>query len=819
MTEPVKAESNLSVLLKSFSLEAAAWFRERPFVQEFHGFIQEFFDPERLQKAEWEDFQALSHRLHSLNSLAIAKGNAFGKPNYNIELYRSSFRFLAHGPGTVEERMRLFMTDNQAYASKFLGKSVVSELIGQLFGDRFVSMNRRDLDAAEYLGIHPSYPKGADFPAKFTRFNEALAPLFKQYQEVVGSRAGVPIGLEVDQFLSWVYETRLPKKVTEPKNGQTKGPQVWVFAPGPQAKYWEECLHDKVAVMGWDELGSLDAYGSKEAIQARLSELWPTDGEQTNNARANWEFCHVMKDGDLVLVKRGNKKIIGAGRVSGEYRYDPTRQEYKHVRDMKWTHQGEWAVPDDGTLATKTLTNITRYKEFTAKLLEDIGIEDAAIDKSSAISHFWLNCSPEIWRISECSEGDEETYTTHNEDGNKRQVAACFREAKPGDLVIGYETSPIRKVTTLLEVGQGIHEDSAEGEVISFRVLKQLKEARSLEDLRAIKGLADCSPVMEKRQGSLFRITKPEYEAILGVEQEVDPGDQQEELVEEGYAVEDALEGLFFSESEVRTWLRQWAEGKNLILQGPPGVGKTFVAYRLAYALMKAEDKRRVAFIQFHQSYGYEDFVQGYRPTKDKGFEVRKGTFYEFCLRAKEERTKPYVFIIDEINRGNISKIFGELLMLIEMDKRGERHALKLTYQDEGQTFFIPENVYILGLMNTADRSLAVVDYALRRRFRFATLKPALDSPAFREHLSDACKDEVLAGKVIDKIGALNAEISEDTANLGPGFCIGHSYFCGLESREAYREVIEYQVGPLLFEYWFDAPKRAEACVKALLDL
>jgi hypothetical protein len=296
-----------------------------------------------------------------------------------------------------------------------------------------------------------------------------------------------------------------------------------------------------------------------------------------------------------------------------------------------------------------------------------------------------------------------------------------------------------------------------------------------------------------------------------------DPGEVEVEVDNE-YSIEDALDGLFLDETVFREWLQQWKDGKNLILQGPPGVGKTFMARRLAYSIMGVRDPKRVAMVQFHQSYGYEDFVQGYRPGVDR-FELRNGTFYEFCLKAKESpRDQPFVFIIDEINRGNLSRILGELLMLIEPDKRGETHALRLAYQAEGQTFFVPENVYILGMMNTADRSLAVVDYALRRRFRFVSLLPAFASPQFREHLMESCGVDVME-RILARIGRLNEAIAKDTSNLGPGFCVGHSYFTQIKSMDDYLEVIRFQIAPLLREYWFDAPKKAEEWVQSLSGL
>ena len=242
---------------------------------------------------------------------------------------------------------------------------------------------------------------------------------------------------------------------------------------------------------------------------------------------------------------------------------------------------------------------------------------------------------------------------------------------------------------------------------------------------------------------------------------------------------------------------------KNIILQGAPGVGKTYCAKRLAWSLMGEKNNNRVCMVQFHQSYSYEDFIMGYRPTDNGGFELEKGVFYRFCETAKNDADNAYFFIIDEINRGNLSKIFGELLMLIENDKRGSEHQINLVYGSE--PFYIPENLYIIGMMNTADRSLAMIDYALRRRFSFYTMSPAFekaDENGFADYIQKI--ECTLYHSVIAKIIELNKAIKEDTS-LGKGFEIGHSYFISDNINDEWvKSAVEYEIIPLIEEYWFD---------------
>ncbi|WP_329753170.1 AAA family ATPase [Catenibacterium mitsuokai] len=272
------------------------------------------------------------------------------------------------------------------------------------------------------------------------------------------------------------------------------------------------------------------------------------------------------------------------------------------------------------------------------------------------------------------------------------------------------------------------------------------------------------------------------------------------------YTKEDFLSEVFMPEEEYDKLSGILRIKKNIILQGAPGVGKTFVAKRIAFSMMGVKDVERVMMVQFHQSYSYEDFIMGFRPSTD-GFELKRGAFYNFCKKAEIDGDNDYFFIIDEINRGNLSKIFGELFMLIENDKRGV--SLQLLYSDE--KFSVPKNIYIIGMMNTADRSLAMLDYALRRRFAFFEIKPGFTTDGFREYRMSLENEKF--DKLIACVESLNNVISNDES-LGDGFCIGHSYFCNLLpdtiNDQVLSGIVEYELIPLLKEYWFDEPTKVK---------
>lgn len=238
-----------------------------------------------------------------------------------------------------------------------------------------------------------------------------------------------------------------------------------------------------------------------------------------------------------------------------------------------------------------------------------------------------------------------------------------------------------------------------------------------------------------------------------------------------------------------------------------------FAAKRLAYSLIGEKDDSRIEFIQFHQNYSYEDFIMGYKP-QEQGFKLTNGIFYRFCMTAADHPEKDYYFIIDEINRGNMSKIFGELLMLIEKDYRGTKATLAYS----STTFSVPKNLYMIGMMNTADRSLAMIDYALRRRFSFYEMEPGFHSEGFKAY--QASLQNETFNVLIEQIVELNREINADDS-LGAGFRIGHSYFCGQKecTEEWMKSVVYYDIIPMLQEYWFDDRQKVQRWENLLIGV
>lgn len=515
-----------------------------------------------------------------------------------------------------------------------------------------------------------------DFPDLRYLFSVTDLDLFKQIREAIlkhpdyktidkkhgNGYLNSAITIWYEKFLVWLAEggeITEPEKVEAMPDVDVRTTHYWLYAPGENAFKWEEFYKGGIMAIGWSDIEDLSAYSTREEMRKAMADVWGNEKTYKIPSLATWQFANEIQQGDIIFVKRGRDTVIGRGMVTSDYLYDETvSDDYKHIREVKWTHSGEW--PHPGMAAMKTLTDITAYTEYIAKL-NDLFAEDIA-----------------------------------------------------------------------------------------------------------------------------------------------DEDENQPEIVYPPYTAEDFLKEVYMEETDYNTLVAVLKNKKNIILQGAPGVGKTFAAKRLAYSIMGVKDKDRIMMVQFHQSYSYEDFIMGFRPSAT-GFELKKGAFYNFCKNAETDSDNDYFFIIDEINRGNLSKIFGELFMLIETDKRGIE--LQLLYSDE--RFSVPANVYIIGMMNTADRSLAMLDYALRRRFAFIDLKPGFETEGFRTYRIGLENDKF--NHLIAAVETLNNVIAADDS-LGEGFCIGHSYFCNLNpdnlDDQALSAIVEFELIPLLKEYWFDEPTK-----------
>ncbi|ENH95945.1 ATPase [Gracilibacillus halophilus YIM-C55.5] len=626
------------------------------------------------------------------------------------------------------------------------------------FKNIYQQMTEQSDEDIEKLVTGKSTPR---YPDKFGKTRIQFRKKYAEEQYNRGERSkpdnlgGIPDwGVLMRSYLIFLYYDenstltypKKEKKIANQEDEIDNSINYWVISPGENSRLWDQFHAGNMIALGWDYLGDLKTYDSKEAVERGIAEQRADGVRPVNDTKAVWDFYNEIQIGDVVYVKEGIKKILARGLVTGDYYFDEEALEYKHRRKVEWFQAGKWEIHQ--TIAQKTLTCLNPYPILIQEI-DQVMNEDSINPKTTEINEFrnWL------------SNQVTETGVSLN------------------------DKTVMQKVNALKDIEQ--YFDAPIFGETDTEQLKQLKDTvASHEAYNKYKGVSGSSIDYYIR----FIESKPTVQE------------------NESYTTAEFLSEVFIEDEELRRLISLLENKKNLILKGAPGVGKTYIAKRLASVMMGEKDETRIHMVQFHQSYSYEDFIEGFRPKAEgEGFELKQGPFVKFARKAARDPERDYFFIIDEINRGNMSKIFGELMMLIEADKRGEQ--INLLYSND--YFSVPSNLYIIGMMNTADRSLALLDYALRRRFSFFDIKPAFQNETFMSYISELDNPEVLH-HIIDQIKRLNNQIVEE---LGTGFQIGHSYFVGdaykVNTEERIEEVIEYDIIPQLFEYWFDDEQKA----------
>lgn len=535
----------------------------------------------------------------------------------------------------------------------------------------------------------------------------------------------------------------------------------WSIAPGEGAKYWKDWKNLNIISLGWDEMGDLSRYETQEELKRKYVEVFSPERDPMNNTKALFEFKNKLKLGDIVFAKDGRLKLLGVGVITSEYIFEKERPIHNSIRKVKWLKTGDWNLENNDKFAIKALTNITEYSDFVEGLFKLAGVNDKLQAREGEVKqNESLLDSKNI--IFWGPPGTGKTYKLLEMQNHFRETASSRDEMVSWIQGLGWWDAI---AATLIDVGVPISvPDLFRHEFIQLKVKQQ---STNKTPKNTLWGLLQTHTVTTSKTVNFEK--------------------RQEPLV-----VDKSADSKWSLVGDWKIQLDDLAEELKAIRSGKSD---------------KVNERFNV--VTFHQSYSYEEFVEGIRPERlpdgsGISYEVKDGVFKLLCQRAIENPDKEYAIFIDEINRGNISKIFGELITLIEEDKRvGAPHEIYITLPYSGERFGVPKNLYIIGTMNSVDRSIALVDMALRRRFEFVSVRPN----------SDLITPPILSGVNIKSIfEKLNQKIS---VILGTEYQIGHSYFMGknISSVHALKKTWFGSILPLLQEYLFDDWDKLEALV------
>lgn len=520
--------------------------------------------------------------------------------------------------------------------------------------------------------------------------------------------------------------------------------KYWLYAPGENANKWDEFYEAGIMGLGWDQLGDLNNYTTKEAILAKLQAIENTTSNKGNDTTANIDFKSTISVGDIVIAKKGRKEYIGYGIVTSDYYYDASRLDYQKCRKVNWIKRGQWEE-ENKDIVLKTLTDITKYPDYVTKLIDLLGIAD---ETNPPITATGTNRSP-LNQILYGPPGTGKTYNTVLEaakiiTGNEAIGYAEALKVFNANLGQQIEFITFHQNYSYEDFIQGLRPDTENGSALTFEkkdgVFKRIAD-------RAMKNLeASQNPASAKKDFDLV------FSELI---QPLNEGDVTEIEIK-------MKKSSFFITA----------------------VGEKSIDFRKSIG--DSEHTLSINTLRKMYDKGVNDIILGglqpyYNPILELLLEKGKSTVTAVARQN-------YVIIIDEINRANISRVFGELITLIEEDKRSHGAIPMRVTLPSGDPFIVPSNLYIIGTMNTADKSIALLDIALRRRFEFVPKYP--DVALVKEEY------KLLFEK-------MNAAIKEKKNH---DFTVGHAYF--MEDRMTLNQIINHKVIPLLLEYFMNSDEQ-----------